>query len=157
MTQMLVIVICLVALITEFFSVLWGWVVLALSAIFLLVTLLGVKQKKLEYIPELSNDANRMLQKFGHYYTMPFAGRDFSASASTVMFAGVAIAIIGIFKGFWWGIGIAVVNWFLMAFISRAFNPSNFLVDHSERMAHDEIISYIIEKQKEKENASQPH
>jgi hypothetical protein len=153
MTQMLVILICLVALITEFFSVLWGWVVLALPAVFLLVTLLGVKQKKWEFIPELSIDANLMLQKFGHYYAMPFAGRDFSASASTVMFTGVAIAIIGIFKGFWWGIIIAVVNWILMAFIARAFNPSNFLVDDRERMAHDEIISYIMEKQKEKGNS----
>jgi len=152
MTQILIIIICLVAVITEFFSVLWGWVILALPAFFLLITLIGVKQKKWAHIPELSNYANRMLQKFGHYYSMPFAARDFSASASTVMLAGVVVAIIGIFKGFWWGIGIAVVNWFLMAYTSRAFNPSNFLVDDRERKAHDEIISYIMEKQKEKQN-----
>src|SRR4030042_2866178 len=117
MTQMFMIVICLVAIITEFFSVLWGWLVLAFPAVFLLITFLGVKQKKWQYIPELSDEANRMLQKFGHYYAMPFAGRDFSASASTLMFTGVAIATIGLFKGFWWGIGIAILNWFVMGFI----------------------------------------
>jgi len=150
MTQVLVIVICLTAIITEFFSVLWGWVILAFPAVFLLITLLGAKQKKWQYIPELSDEANRMLQKFGHYYAMPFAGMDFSASASTLLVTGVVIAIIGLFKGFWWGIGIAIANWFVMVFISRAFNPTNFLVDRSEHMAHEEIISYIVEKQKSK-------
>jgi len=153
MTQMLMIVICLVAIITEFFSVLWGWLILAFPAVFLLITFLGVKQKKWQYIPELSDEANRMLQKFGHYYAMPFAGRDFSASASTLMFTGVAIAIVGLFKGFWWGIGIAILNWFVMGFISRAFNPTNFLVDQNEHLAHEEMISYIMEKQKSKKTA----
>ncbi|MBW1976170.1 MAG: hypothetical protein JRI45_11535 [Deltaproteobacteria bacterium] len=150
MIQILVILVCLVAIIVEFFSVLWGWIILALSAAFLLITLLGVKQKKWQYIPELSEAANQMLQKFGHYYAMPFAGRDFSASASTIMFAGAAIAIIGLFKGFWWGIGIGIINWFLMGLVARAFNPTNFLVDPLEQMAHEEIIKWITEKQKSK-------
>ena len=150
MTQMIVILICVAAVITEFFSVLWGWVILAVPSAFLLLTLFGVKQKKWQYFPELSETANQMLQKFGHYYAMPFAGRDFSASASTLMFAGAAIAIIGAFKGFWWGIGIGVINWVLMGFVSRAFNPSNFLGDPLEQMSHEEIISWITEKQKSK-------
>jgi len=150
MIQIIIIVICLAAVITEFFSVLWGWLILGVPSVFLLVTLVGVKQKKWKHIPELSEMANQMLQKFGHYYAMPFAGSDFSASASTLMFAGVAVAIIGAFKGFWWGIGIGVVNWLLMSFVSRAFNPMNFLVDPLERMAHEEIISYITGRQKSK-------
>ena len=148
MTQIVVIIVCLVAVITEFFSVLWGWVILAIPSAFLLFILFGAKQKKWQYIPELSNTANQMLQKFGHYYAMPFAGSDFSASASTLMVAGAVLAIIGVFKGFWWGIGIGVINWFLMGFISRAFNPTNFLVDHNEQMGHEEIIAWITEKQK---------
>jgi hypothetical protein len=150
MIQMLVVVICLAAVITAFFSVLWGWLILGLPSVFLLITLFAVKQKKWQHIPELSETANQMLQKFGHYYAMPFAGRDFSASASTLMFAGAAVAIIGAFKGFWWGIGIGVANWFLMGFVSRTFNPSNFLVDPLEQMGHEEIISYITERQKSK-------
>ena len=150
MIQLLVILFCLAALVVEFFSVLWGWVILAVPAAFLLITFLGVRQKRWEHIPELSDDANRMLQKFGHYYAMPFAGTDFSASASTVQFAGAVIGLIGVFKGFWWGIAIVAINWFLMVFLSRAFNPSNFLVDPIEYFAHDEIISYITERQQSK-------
>jgi len=150
MTQVLVILICLAAVITVFFSVLWGWVILAVPSTFLLITLLGVKQKKWQYIPELSETANLMLQKFGHYYAMPFAGRDFSASASILMFAGAAIAIVSAFKGFWWGIGIGAINWFLMGFIARAFNPTHFLVDPLEQMGHEEIIAWIKERLKSK-------
>jgi hypothetical protein len=145
MIQLLIILFCVVAVITEFFSVLWGWIILGFPAALVLVTLFSVKLKKWRYIPELSNAANQMLQKFGHYYAMPYAGRDFSASASTIQFAGAVIAIVGIFKGFWWGIGIGIINWFLMAMVARAFNPSNFLADPFEKMAHEEILSYIME------------
>jgi hypothetical protein len=37
-----------------------------------------------------------------------------------------------------------------MAFVSRAFNPSLFLVDDEERFAHEEIISFIQQKRKER-------
>jgi hypothetical protein len=150
MTQIFVILTCVAAVITEFFSVMWGWIILGVPSAFLLVTLIGVKQKRWQRIPELSEAANQMLQKHGHYYAMPFAGRDFSASASTLMFAGAAVAIIGAFKGFWWGIGIGVINWFVMGTVSKAFNPTNFLADPIEQMAHEEIISYIMDRKKSK-------
>lgn len=152
MTQSLIALICIAAVITEFFSVIWGWVILGIPSAFLLFTLLGVKQKKWQHIIELSETANQMLQKFGHYYDMPFAGKDFSASASTLMFVGTAVAIIGAFKGFLWGIGIGIINWFVMGMVSRAFNPTNFLLDPTEQIAHKEIITYIMEKQQSKLN-----
>jgi hypothetical protein len=152
MFQKIVSAVCLVAVISEFYSILLGWLIISLPVMFLLVTLFSLRKgAKGMYFPELSNDANRMLQKFCHYYAMPFAGRDLSGSASTVMFAGVAVAVIGIFQGFWWGLGIAALNWIVMGITARAFNPASFLVDDSERIAHDEIISYITEKRKEKE------
>ena len=64
------------------------------------------------------------------------------------MFAGVFIAVIGAFKGFWWGFAIAVANWIVMGFLSRAFNPANFIADPLERLAHEEVISFIVAKQK---------
>jgi len=134
----------------EFFSVLWGWLILGLPSAFLLITLFGVKQKKWKHILELSDTANQMLQKYGYYYAMPFAGREFSACAGTVMLGGAAIAIIGAFRGFLWGIGIGVINWFLMDIVSKAFNPTNFLDGHLAQMGHEEIIEYITERQKSK-------
>lgn len=148
MAQFIAIILSLVAIVTAFFSVLWAWVVLAVPIALLLITFMGLKQKRWKHIPELSEPANAMLQKFGHYYTMPFAGRDFSASCSTLMFAGVVIAVTGAFKGFWWGLAIAVANWIVMGFLSRAFNPTNFIADPLERLAHEEVISFIVAKQK---------
>lgn len=142
MLQMLVILISVAAVITEFFSVMWGWLILAVPSAFLLIMLFAAKQKQWEYIPELSETANEMLQKFGHYYAMPYAGSDFSTSATTLLFAGSVVAIISAFKGFWWGIGIGVINWFLMGILTRVFNPTNFLVDPLEHKAHEEIISW---------------
>lgn len=151
MFQLIVILICFFAFAVELYFVFWGWVILGVPFVFLLLTLVSVKQKKWKHIPELSDSANRMLQKYGHYYTMPFAGRDFSACASTLMFAGIVAAIIGVFKGFWWGIGIAIVNYLIMGLVSRAFDPTNFLADPLEQKGHEEIIQYISEMKKPKE------
>lgn len=125
MTQLLVTLICLAAVITGFFSVLWGWLILGVPSAFLLLTLLALKQTNYLDIPELSEIANQMFQEFEHYYAMPFAARAFSACARTLIFAGAAIAIIGVLKGFWWGIGIGAMTWFAMGLVSRAFNPTN--------------------------------
>jgi hypothetical protein len=136
--------------VAAFFSPIWRWIVLGLPILFLLTTLWGLKQKRWNYVPELSPKANEMLQKFGHFYCMPFAGRDFSASASTVMWAGVILAIICLFHRFWWGIAIGLASWFIMGPVARAFDPTLFLVDDSERFAHDEIISFIYRRRNEK-------
>ena len=75
---------------------------------------------------------------------MPFASKDFSASAATSQFAGVALAIVGLFKSFWWGIVLAVGNWFLMGFISVSLSPVSLLAKSSSlQIAHDEILEYI--------------
>ena len=148
MVQIIAVIISLIAIVTTFFSILWGWLILWASVLCLLVILFIVKRKKWQHIPELSDTANKMLQKFGHFYFMPFAGTDFSSSATTFLFAGVVVAIIGVFKGFWWGIGIGAINWFATAFVSRAFNPTNFLVDFTEQRGHDEIISWIAQRRK---------
>jgi hypothetical protein len=148
MISLLVIIVCLVAIITEILSVLWGWIILIFPTIYIIITLFLVKQAKWKYIPELSESANDMFQKFGHYYTMPFASRDYSASASILSFAAIIIAVIGAIKGFIWGIGIGVLYFIIMGFIARAFNPTCFLVGRVDHMAHEEIIEYVKEKQR---------
>lgn len=147
MFQLTTIVLSLVAIAISFFSLIVAWAVLAVATTPLLVMLVGVKQKRYKNIPELSEAGNAMMQKFGHYYTMPAAGRDCSASASTIAFSGIAIAVIGAFNGFWWwGWSIAGINWLLMGLVARAFNPSHYLADSSERLAHEEVVSFILAK-----------
>lgn len=148
MTQILVILISLTAVIVLLFSLLWGWLILAVPAGFLLISLVVEKMKRWPKVPELSEAANRMLEEFGHYYAMPFAGRDFSSSASTLMFAGGALGIVSVLEGFWWGIGLGILNWFVMGYVARAFNPSVFLRTAEELAAHEEVINWITNSQR---------
>ena len=145
--QLIVIALCVVAIIAAFFSAVWAWGVLAIPVVLLAMTFAALKQHQWEHIPELSDSANAMLQKYGHHYAMPFATRDFSAAATTIMFAGVVIAIIGAFSGIWWGLAVALTTWVTMGILSKAFNPTNFIVDPIERLAHEEVIAFIQSKQ----------
>jgi hypothetical protein len=150
MVQIITILVSIGAIITAFFSRVIPWIILPVPASIFLLMYISLKQKKWEHIPELSDTANTMLQKYGHYYAMPLAGRDFSASCSTIMFAGAGVAIIEIFKGFYWGIAIAAINWIALALIAKAFNPSQFIEDPIEKLTHDEIIEYVLNKKKDK-------
>lgn len=121
----------------------WGWVVLALPAVALLITLLGLKQKKWAYISDLSPKANEMLKEFGHFYAAPAAATDCSTSARIVMVGGAAVAVIGCFRSFWWGVLFAIANGIVMWYVGRAFNPTVSLVSDEERSVHEEIITFI--------------
>ncbi len=147
MILLIVLLFCIAAIITGVFSVYGGWVIIAIPIAYLLITLIAVKKYKWEHVPELSGMANEMLRKYGHYYNMPSAGNNYSSSASILGIAGVILAIVGAFKGFWWGIGLSLVNWFIIGLIAKAFNPTLFLVGLREKKAHEEIISYILERQ----------
>jgi hypothetical protein len=147
MFSILFILVGLLAIIVSFWSPLWSWLILCVAEAVILFTFMGVKSQKWKHIPELSAPANQMLQKYGHFYTMPFAARDFSSSASAYQLASIVLGIICGFKGAWWGVAVAVVNMGLMAYVSRAFNPTVFITDPFERLAHEEVISYVMSRQ----------
>jgi len=147
MFSILFIFVGLVAIIVSFWSPIWAWVILGIAEVVILFTLMGVKSQKWKYIPDLSEPANAMLQKYGHFYTMPFAARDFSSSASAYQLASIALGIVCGFKGMWWGVAVAVGNMMLMAFVARAFNPTVFITDPLEQLAHEEVISYVMSRQ----------
>ena len=99
----------------------------------------------------MSPEANELLQRYGHYFAMPFASKDFSASAATSQFAGIIIAVIGLFRSFWWAIGLAAVNWFAMGFVAVSLSPVSLLVQSPAlRIAHDEIVQYISSQRNQK-------
>lgn len=149
MTQILAILISLGASIWSFFQPVWAWVPLSLAALILIVVLMSLKLKKWRYVEELSPSANEMLQKFGPFYSMPFAGRDFSGACSTVQFGAVAVGIVGAFNGFWWGVGIALLFWFVLGPTAMAFNPTNFIQKQPGLLAaHEEVIEWITSKQR---------
>jgi len=145
--QLLSIVAALIAVVISFFSPTWAWVPIAVPDVLLYAFFLSAKARRLGPVPDLSHAANEMIRKFGHFYAMPMASRDFSGASSTLALAGVLVGVIGAFKGFWWGLGIAMVNYLAVGWLGRQFNPGNFLADERERQAHQEVINYLLNRQ----------
>jgi hypothetical protein len=108
----------------------------------------GAKQKyRFNYAPELSSEANELLQRYGHYFAMPFASKDFSASAATSQFAGVLLVLIGLFKSFWCSVILGAVNWFQMGYIAVSLSPVALVSSQpSWRIAYDEVVEFINSK-----------
>jgi len=123
----------------------WAWLVIGIIDIYLLFVLWGAKRKyKFDFSSEISTEANTLLNQYGHYFIMPFGAKDLSASAATIQFAGVAIAIIGVIKGAWLSLLLGLVNWVAMGTVSVSFSPIALLNKRPElQSAYDEIIEYL--------------
>jgi hypothetical protein len=141
--QLLTMLIMLGAIIWAFFSPLWAWAPLFVMAGLAFAMRLSQEKRDLVYVDELSPQANVMLRKYWHFYAMPFAGSDFSASTSTIQGAAVIVGIIGAFKGFWWGLLGAAALWLLLSHLAMWFNPSNFIRGTDLEAPHNEIISWL--------------
>jgi len=141
--QLLATVFMLAAFITGFFSPLWGWVILAVPEVWLVLTILSLKRQKLGPVAELSPAANDLVRRFGHFYSRPFAGRDHSAACSALMFGGALVGLAGLVDSHWWGLGVAAANWFGMGPLAREFNPTLFFTEPEEVAAHEEIVAFL--------------
>ncbi len=142
----IVILFCLASIVVCFFSRMWSWIILAVPFAYLLSQAFLAKfTYRWKDIPELSEEANRLFKKYGHYYTMPFAGRDFSRASSAVGITGMIISIIGIFFHFWGGIVLGLLSLGVGNYLGRFYNPSMFLelLNESEKQAHEEIMSFL--------------
>lgn len=147
--QLIIIILSFISIIIGYFYLFWGWIILAFPFFFLIIMLLAHKRQKCNYIQELSPKANEMFNKYWYFYTMPFASRDLSSSASTLVLSGIILVIIGLFNDFWWGIAIGLVNYMVMVYVSREFNPTCVPMDYDEESAHNEITIYFSKKQME--------
>ena len=129
----------------------WGWMPVAILDVIVIVSYMAAKSKySFQPMNELSNDANFLLQKYGHYFIMPFGVKDFSSASAISQFGGIVIAIICAFKGFWWGIAIAIVNWGIMGTVAVSLSPMALLDKRPElRFAHDEVVEFLNAKRHE--------
>jgi len=98
-------------------------------------------------VESLSEDASSILRKYGYFYAMPYAGQNNSAICSTLLLGGIALAIIGLFMEFWWGILFGVVGYFLLGPMAGVFNPTIKFKDARLRAAHEEIVEYLASKE----------
>lgn len=133
-----------VAIAAIFVSKLWSWMTLILCALLLLIPLSGLKAKKEDLrSKKLSEAANAMLDRYGHYYSMPHAAKDFGRAAVVLHLCGTIAAIIDLFMGYWTGVGIGVAYFIAMGMLARAFDPNNFAYDQQERAIHREILAFL--------------
>jgi hypothetical protein len=136
------------AIITFFLNPIWAWVLTLLLELYISVVLLTAKIRyRYEVFSDLSDEANKLLQQYGHYFAMPFASRDFSASAAASQYGGILLAITSAINDFWLGILFAIINWFLMAYVSVSFSPLGLIQKNPVMQdAYDEIIRFNKER-----------
>ncbi len=143
MIQYIVLVFCITSIIVSCFSIFWGWLIIIIPSLYLLITLFSIKQRKYSYVPELSFEANKLLQKFGNYYSKPYAGRAYSASSSMLFLNSIILSVINIYKGWWSSIILCIIYCIIMGLTARHYNPTLFFFNDLEKSAHEEIISFI--------------
>jgi hypothetical protein len=149
MLQILAILLSLAAAAWAFFDPVFAWIPIGVACATLLFVWTGVRGTEWEYVPELSARANDLLRKFGHYYLMPFTGRDFGSAASTLQFSGAPVGIIGAINDFWWGLALAGLLFVTLGPAAMAFNPSVFLREPDDHLAHAEIIAWMRRRRAE--------
>jgi hypothetical protein len=139
------------AIAVSFISRIWAWIILAVPTVVLVYMWIGVvvwkRQHAWKQVESLSEDGNSILQKYGYFYAMPYACQNNSAISSTLLLGGIALAIIGLFMKFWWGILFALVGYLLLGPLAGIFNPTIKFKDTRLRAAHEEIVEYLASKE----------
>lgn len=130
------------AIVLSFFNVTASFATLAVPTIGFAILLFALKAKKYEYISTLSDGANELIRKYGHFYLRPRAGADCSGSCSFIVIASMTITIISCIRGEWWSIPGGIAIYAVAAYTARGFNPMNFLLP-AERPFHDEIANVL--------------
>jgi hypothetical protein len=137
----------LLAILLAFFSLIGAWVLLVLPGTYLLAVYWLLKRARPKAaIPELSPEANELLARFPQFYSNPTANRSIGGAAGALALAGMVVALVGCLRGFWWGLLVGLVNLGVMAKLARAFEPTLFLHDQSERQAHNQILTHFAHK-----------
>ena len=124
------------------FSILLGWGILGLIAIFLLINLTSLNTQ-FKHAPELSAKANEYLQKYSHYYAYPHVCRQLSGAASVVAIFGIILTIISLVKGFYLGLLFGAAAWWVGSYLGPLFYPVNAPIKGFDRQAHESVVYYV--------------
>jgi len=148
MIWLIFVLVGIVAIVISFYSSIWCWLILAIPELYLSIIFWSSKSKKYKILDNLDDSANLLFQKYSYYFLHQYAARDFSGSAALMLNAGIIIGFINIFYGFYYGIGLAVISYFLMKKISNEINPYyNVWNDHDREMSK-QIFKKLYEQAK---------
>jgi hypothetical protein len=96
------------------------------------------------HLPELSSQANALLQKYGHFYSMPAGSIDFASAAKAVSLAATLLGILGLSRSMYWSVPLAVVWVVAMRALAAKLHPIRVLQSPSNRAAHGEVTEWVI-------------
>jgi len=131
--------VCAAALGAAFYQPVWGWGIIASACTLLLVILLTFKRRSAPHAPEISERANRVLQKHTHVFEAPLASKFYAGTATWVQLTGLIVALVGLSRGFWWGLLLFAGVYVLLRFVARSFIPPSLCQGGSEAEERDEI------------------
>lgn len=133
------------AFVLAFWFPLFAWIPLFVPELYLLRVFSTLRTLEVRTIPEVSARANELLAKHPGYYWQPWAGRDCRQAASLAGLLGLAIGIVGVVKGSWTSLGLALVNLAAMMVMAPRFDPSGYLTPEYAA-AHDELVAHLSQK-----------
>lgn len=148
MYQILSVVIGIAVFIVSFWSPTTSWIVIAAAIIYVTITSWALGKPRYSYLPQLSANANFLIQKHGHIYKWGFAAQDLSIACGPLSVASLAIGIVSGFKSYYWGIAFAVVGIVIFGMVARYLNPIRFLKPNRFEDAillntHKEIVEFL--------------
>ena len=123
------------------------WISLAILSIFMHINVLSMKtinkNLNIKNIHDLSADAAEMANEYGHFYTHPFASKDYAGICALNQFTGILIACINAYHGIYWTIFFAVINWYSLAYAAHFFNPLIRFEQSNKLHVHQEILDHL--------------
>jgi hypothetical protein len=136
------VLLCIAAIVAAFFSRPLAWVLLQLPFGYFLLTGLPIRSAKLARIPELSDNANIVLEKWRFHYLRP----DLCTMSRAISLAAVVVAILGCFFGFHVGLVFGVTMCLLAFGLVPVFNPNGSMHTTRDFQGHEEVIAFISRK-----------
>lgn len=124
----------------------WG-LIFGLDA-WLVITLWSLKRTQYPACPLAGSgmiQIDELWARHAHYYMRPVVCRMYSRSASTLTLLAGVVVLIGLFRGFWWGLAWGVVAYVLSAMLAPEFDPSRFVREAEDRLAHQMLDGAVFE------------
>jgi len=116
-----------------------GW--LMLIPPFLLVTSvwIGAMSSRPSNVKELSPEANKLLRKYYPHFALPNSFSVYAHASILLWMTALSLAIIGCFRGSWWGIPLAIAAFATMAALANRYNPKYSMKTVEDQLAYHEI------------------
>ena len=104
------------------------------------------KKRTVKKEVELSYEAKKILEKFGHIYELPFASRCYASISGVNQLAGVFVMLVQLYQGYYWTLLFTIINWYFFAYVAYYFNPLIWFEKNNELHIHEEIVDFYQQK-----------